>query len=340
MIPHILNKLQFEWADHLDKLSFRLESPLTFMTLGTPEDKLGKAIIFIFGNGDHRPRLIAKIARTPEYYPWVEYEHEVLQELSSYSSIKNSIPIPLALFRLGNEHVALETVVSGTQVSTLLNRWQHLRPHQVRRDVFLVHDWLIILKKSTQMGEFVFPGSAYLEDRIAQVRPHLSELGFRNLDMTSILAQADTHQGMSLPLAGQHGDLWPNNCFFDQENFGVIDWENYSRESFPLYDLFFYLTTYAFAYPWSKLRQISRPEIFIRSIFRDTWYAHIFLDSVRSYFKVFTIPTETAQIFYFQFLIDAALHYAGRNVGRDNIWLFLIPIFLENQASSIFSRMC
>jgi hypothetical protein len=139
-------------------------------------------------------------------------------------------------------------------------------------------------------------------------------------------------------MAVEHGDLWPNNCFINNDQIGVIDWEDCSWDKSPLYDLFFFITTYSFSYPWKKYQRALREDAFSKAFLDENWYSKKILACVVEYFAKFNIPAEAAHPLYFSFLMDAALHYVGWNLGIDNIWLSLIPLYVEDQERSIFRR--
>jgi len=339
VISEILFRLTSDWSDVVALAGVQLTQPLAVLGLSNPDDEIGKTIIFVHSSGEAQPSLVVKIARTEKYQESVKHEHEALTHLSLIPFVNKSIPLPVGLFSVGSETVAVETVISGSKLSVLLNRWKRNRASQVRKDIRRTSDWLVAFKDGTLNGRQIFNGRNSIESRLGLLEPHLAEIGVHSFKVTDILTLADDYQGLELPLAGEHGDLWPSNYFIDNNQVGIIDWENFAYAKHPLYDFFFFLTTYAFAYPWSKWHKASPLQSFRKIFLKGNWYSELVLDAITRYFDVYAIPIEASACFFAQFIIEAAIRYSDRNVGRDNVWLFVLQAFVENLRNSVFFTM-
>ncbi len=336
MLDEVVTRLTSDWAEAVAQTGKTLKQPLAVLGLGNPEDEIGKTIVFVYSAGTSQPALVLKIARTPQYQESVVYEHEVLKHLSAFPEIRQSIPQPVGLFKVGHEAVAVETALPGAKLSVLLNRWKRNRVGLVRSDIERTCDWLLTFKRATSRGMQAFEGGAAIADRAQLLKPHLADIGVSSLDLDALIAIAENQRGLELPLAGEHHDLWPSNYFVRDEQACMIDWENFEFAKHPLYDFFFFLTTYAFAYPWSRWRATSQLQSFKDVFIKGNWYSNLVLDAVASYFAAYAIPLEAAPAFYAQFIIEAAITYSDRNVGWDNIWLSVLRAFVENLDDSIF----
>lgn len=63
-----------------------------------------------------------------------------------------------------------------------------------------------------------------------------------------------------------HGDFWARNLLIDEAGrAGVVDWELFSRNASPLFDLFHFPLTYGLNWPWTRYQQLPPEPAFAKT---------------------------------------------------------------------------
>ncbi len=200
-----------------------------------------KIIYYIFEKKKKLPFAVVKMTRAAEFNYRLENEYRVLDELNARSIVEER-SYPQVLFF--GQHNGL---------SVLCQKAMHGRPFRVRTEATagcpLAHDaiqWLMRLgirsENGSTTGREVADALATLLKRFNDIY-QLSQVE-RDFLHRQIGAIADSSE--SFPLVFQHGDpgTW-NMLVSDKNEVIVIDWEAGEPQGMPLWDLFYFIRTYA-----------------------------------------------------------------------------------------------
>ena len=219
--------------------SLELGSPVESVSLILLADgaaTTNKLVGFAFADGDRRPRLVAKLARVPEFEPAIEREAANLRAVQAgFPSAPRGIPRVLFFDR--DWSVVGETMLGGRPLDMLLDRKRY-GELAVR-----VTDWLCELADQRRPARpeewwdrlvarplefFARSFGAAGQAELGETRAHLETLG-------------------TLPLVPEHRDCAPWNIHVDGEAGIVVhDWDSAEPRGLPLLDLVYFLACAAF----------------------------------------------------------------------------------------------
>lgn len=217
------------------------------------------AALQISGHGGHRsyllyshrspyPLAVAKVAATDAMATALSAEQQSLERVRALPSrgewTQQTVPEPLACWRIGTTTVLLETCLPGQQLTAKVRRRVRVGVHHAREDLALPLAWLSDLQHSSAHG------TAFLLDpdlvaRAAMHRPYGVPVGQWEAFAAAAAESARERAGLPVPAVLSHGDLWPGNLLVGgPAGLAVLDWEASRPDGSPVSDLLFLLLTY------------------------------------------------------------------------------------------------
>lgn len=258
----------------------------------------GPSFLLFDGSGSG-PRCHLKLARTAERRRSLEHEHATLRRLAAVGAVGAGVPEPLALFPAGDWLVLAQRCLPGTPLSVRVRRRPHLR--RARTDVRRALAWLRGFQAATSDGSSTVIDGAAVRDAVGV---HAASLP--SAFVASVLAAADRHAGLRVPLVFAHGDYWPGNVLLDREEIGVVDWEGAASGRSPVDDLFFFLLTYALCVPGPRWR-IPEPSEAVGAVLRTGGrFSTLARAEVRSFLAASGLPASSAHLLGALFLFEQA----------------------------------
>lgn len=341
MLPVLLRQLSGEWLDPLRRADVVLKPPLSALEVTANRDQAAKATFLIFSAGQSQPSVVLKWARSPDAQTRLAHEYQALSDISAIPALQSSVPGLLGRFGLGDGLAIVESCLPGTPLSVLLSRHERTQAEHIRHDLFRAHVWVQLLQTATALGAMQFPGRTAVEQRIerlAHAGPRREVLPRAFLDR--LCREADDYQELRLPLAGQHGDFRPSNFMVDTSQVGVVDWENFTRGTLPLDDIFNFAIGLTQAYPRAKVNGSTAREAFHHAFVESNWFSNLIGEYVNRYLRAMHLPEQAAYLLFSLFLMDMATLESQRGLvygsGRDAPWQQLLITYAQNEKHSIF----
>jgi aminoglycoside phosphotransferase (APT) family kinase protein len=225
------------------------------VVVGLSRDENPKSTVIAWDPARRGPRLVAKVARSPQAV------HAVLAEATALTAVAEldpdlvggTVPRALGVRRDETGAVLVTTVVPGVPMAVDYHRWRHTaRPPAVREDLSRALAWL------DELGRIPVP------DRSARAGSHAARtpwtpaglaarLGERWPDDGLAAAVGDAvgalASGLALPPDAPrvvvHGDYWCGNVLrADGIVSGVVDWEHASIGGDALHDVTRFVLAY------------------------------------------------------------------------------------------------
>lgn len=300
-----------------------LRSPLEVLALEDyQETGRCQTVLFLFEGEAPVPCAIAKTTQDTAHRSVLEQELSALDALHSTleEGLRATIPKPLALLRLHNLTVLVETPMPGRSFYfQMRNTW---RPSRYVHDHFeRARRWLVQFQQATQRGEKNFDQSALEQDVAAPLERFLElcdPCTHERRMIADTLALARKLIGERIPLVACQGDFWARNLIDDNGTaLGVVDWERFRPAGLPFSDLFMFATSYALSYAW-KLGFWSNPAAAFCAAFMSRSSLSYF---VRGYLARYGDETHlTAQmleVFFTVFLAQRSLEEVQPSLGED-----------------------
>jgi len=278
---------------------------------------LRKVNFLVFNHRERQPVLVLRLAQLDEQRAFLKNEYETLGKLVRHESLSPAIPHPVGLFELDNMLVAVESIVPGISLFTLLCRRKHTRPFEVKKDLRLACDFLYDLEQATLDGYIPFPNSDMIRDKFEQLRSTYSSIDLPKDSEQQLLEIADEHRSLMIMRCGRHGDYWPGNLLLSPKGIGVIDWEGFTHPDLLFLDIFFFMTTYALSYPWYGWKSCSTEKAFVLGFIEKNWLSAIIKETLELFFLKVNVPPRAMYLLFNLFLMEMSLPSAITNDPRD-----------------------
>ena len=190
-------------------------------------DPLSRAVLLIFPEGSRSPHWALKFARVRAYDESFLADERGLGLIAAAGErAAHRAPRLLGRFEIDGFHASVETAAVGQPLNHLLDS---SRPRSTKLAmVDRVATWALELAVST----------ATRTDVVGMQRRRLTE---------EVLSKWPTPPALGpqlgdVPAVTQHNDLATWNVMVSGSDFCVVDWESAMPHSFPLWDLFYFLT--------------------------------------------------------------------------------------------------
>ncbi|MEQ1760648.1 MAG: aminoglycoside phosphotransferase family protein [Vicinamibacterales bacterium] len=255
-----------------------------------------------------RPTYIAKMVRDAAFSPRLENEHRALARLEALK-IGDLGTVPRSVFYGHHAGLAIvgETIVDGVP---LLDRTDLAAGCRYLRSAI---DWFTTLGVAGAAGRNAAPGETAATvgglfarfQEIYQLPPEEERFLRRQVE---VLGEA----GASLPLVMQHGDpgIW-NMLATPEGRVAILDWESAEEAGVPLWDLFYFLRTYAVAAARAGGTRDSLAA-FTERFVRPSLLGRASSEAVRSYCAAVGVPRPLIEPLFYTCWMHRALKEATR----------------------------
>lgn len=210
------------------------------------ETEWNRIVLLLFDPNASVPTAAIKLPRTPVFNQQVEWEHDILRELSSNLAppIRRSIPTS-ALFRWNGLAVSAETCVTGSSLSSRAGP----AANDALEDLRLTVAWLASFHRETTID--TVPAREWLTQRLVNgmCADYAATFGLTDAEtrlFATLSQRLDVAGPGLLPIVWQHGDFGPPNVYLDRSHVSVIDWET-ARRGPALADLLYFVTDWSAA---------------------------------------------------------------------------------------------
>ncbi|MEW6144420.1 MAG: aminoglycoside phosphotransferase family protein [Thermodesulfobacteriota bacterium] len=246
---------------------------LSAMMLARGADSVDKNVLYIYRGRDNNPSAIVKISKSEDSADMLRNESEVLRAINDKFRKIRGVPKILCRSLGGEINISIQTVVSGVELSSLLNESNY------RQYAEMITGWLVNFAENTR--------TELPEDwRAKMVFSVLSELdsllgGAVSPDFMSKTVKS--LEGVEIPcLVCEHRDFGPQNIYVNGENPGVIDWEFSRLSGLPALDLIFFLTRASMQIQGAP-RSIAIRECYRQMLDGDTFTGTVFRNCMDTY---------------------------------------------------------
>jgi phosphotransferase family enzyme len=224
-----------------------------------------KVILYLFAPGSHRPALIVKTTRAPEFNARLQNEAQALADIHQRGLVPDGAA-PHVLFSgtEGGLLMVAENVVEGTSLERAIGRdggeW-----------VEAGFEWITRLaepsaeRHASRRGEL----SAAME-QIIQMADALYALGAEERRMIGAAAARLGDSSLSVPVVYFHGDATVKNAMVTPAGeVAFLDWEAADPLGVALWDLFYFARSAALSGKGLRRRLAAQPVRLIRALAED-----------------------------------------------------------------------
>ncbi len=296
-----------------------------------------KVIFYLFEQNRRQPRAVVKMTRDPEFNHRLENEYRMLSWLKEKRFVRaDSFPEPL-FFDYHNELAVLG--LSAVEGEPFRARTSAKPDCPLARDAI---NWLVELgtrsvDKTSVSSKNVVSGLFYLFDsfnRLYQLsEPHQAFLA----EQIRIISER-SHE---FPVVVQHGDpgTW-NMLATKQDRVIVIDWEAGEPQGMPLWDLFYFLRTFA---SWIARQQGRRDSFknFYESFLKSSPLRVLLHDSIARYCDQVGVAAELVRPLFYTSWMHRALKEATR-LTTDQLegghYVNLLRLTIDQKSSVMMSK--
>ena len=219
---------------------------------GSDRSPSAKVTLILFGE-DGAPAAAVKIARDEEAERAIRAEHDALTELRSLPSpvVRAAAPTPLALRRVAGRLALIMSPAAGRPMITDYHTPGHTAdPARVANDFEAAGQWLGSFQLETREAERPLDAEALERGVETVLARYRSEIGWSRGEealFDDVRERASALLGLSMPLAGVHGDYWMGNLLRQAGRVsGVVDWELSRRAGLPFRDVYKLPLSYGF----------------------------------------------------------------------------------------------
>ena len=219
-------------------------------------------MLFAFGPGSHRPFLVAKVNRDRVRSDVIqgEFVHQRKAFDLTLSEWAGTVPRPLGSFDIGGDLYAFSQYVESD------TSWNDGSPDWKRAMELELVDWLAALHEASKR-----PTAEPDLHAVRSIAETFTDIFDPGASVRNVLGEAaeimcQEHSGGSDSIL-VHGDFWPGNWIFHDNQFAVVDWEHARHSSSPALD--------EFLYPLSVLTDLDN----LRDSSRVTHFSDLYRDS-------------------------------------------------------------
>jgi aminoglycoside phosphotransferase (APT) family kinase protein len=328
---------------HIDALELR-RLPVTGLVLGIDRDPRAKVTLLLFDDLGE-VCAVAKVARDHRSEPALEQEYAALCHLACapIPALRDHVPAPLMLDRVGERLVVVTTAIPGTPMTVGYYTPGHVSdPVAVRRDFDLAGGWLAKFQSATTTAPVTL-GDELFQDHVKPVlgryRLHVGwsdweAEAFADLEEET---RALPHQPAALGVV--HGDYAIGNLLVDGPSLaGVIDWELSRPAGVQLSDVLKFAASYSsfldraappragvmHGHPgWQAARQRWQSPSgwtnltgFMYGFYGEGWYPDLVRTFVSRHAARLGLPPAAVPVLMRTFVVEQATVLANRTYAR------------------------
>jgi len=250
----------------------------------------------------------------------LEYEFNNLRKINKL--LQDETPEPYFYKKFGHYYILAEGFKHGTQVSKL---------YLTKNLVQSIFQSLIKFHKASYKGNFYFDNH-HMDEMVVSPFSQFLKINSSKLferEIKQLLDSVNQMKGYALPYIPQHSDFCLGNILFDQlsKRLYIIDWADFGKTYFPLYDAFLFIISYYF-----------HPEKF-SGFLEDSVINNAFIEGLNLYLKHFEIDKRWVRIL---FLISLITFFNQNYPERKKAWQTLKDLIMfsfKNKQTMFFNKL-
>ncbi|OGL45723.1 MAG: hypothetical protein A2161_00710 [Candidatus Schekmanbacteria bacterium RBG_13_48_7] len=263
----------------------------------------------LFEKNKKFPEIVAKIARTTPGKKIYNTEFENLQilENTGLNSPVQTVPKPLGKWEVDDVLITFQDALQGPLMKNVPGKII-FSSSNVLRNLSSVTKWLNTFQSNFGILQKKMTETFYKNTVLKSIYTFLNRYLISEADMKFLINRFEKKsslQGQTIPFVVRHGDFCTANIIMQIDSIGVIDWEFALRPYFPLFDLFYFLSSVR--YPFHGYQSESNHFDSFISVF---WGRNYFNESVRMIIRetceTLGIPENIVHDFFLLSLIDVA----------------------------------
>ena len=337
MLIELLDILEHELRDSLNLSGVKIHPPLSVLKISNNDLASRKINFLVFNHHEWKPILVLRLAQGDEQEPFLKNEYETLSRLVKYPALAGAIPLPLGLFEFKNNLLAVESILPGVSLFTILHRGKHTHPFWVKRDFRLACDFLHELERVTTDGYTPFPDSNMVQSKLDQLSSTYAPFNIPKDYENQLLEIADEHRSLMIMRCGRHGDYAPGNLLLSPKGIGVIDWEGFAYPDLLFFDIFYFITTYALSFPWYAWKSCSNEKAFGLGFIEENRLSAIIKETLELFFLKVNVPPRATNLLFNLFMMEMSLPSAIKNDPRDPPqhfkWFNMFQTLIQSKSS-------
>ena len=317
-----------------DVLHIEKTAKISIMKVGGSTATYASVSFLVFINDDDSPLLFAKV---PRIFAYDEKLYNEFKNLSYfYQTIRNpelrkTIPAPLTFSRDKHFPVLIESALAGKSMSL------DLREKSVPYYFKILIDWLVSFHKETEslrvtigdvsLKKYLNATTDYFLSKLDKTNQALFNDFFRNL-----FVKIDSFKGEIIPITSVHGDFNPFNGLILRDNkLNIVDWEDSSINSLPLFDLYNLLVVSSYSMLCDKGTQEER---FNERFIKQNYFKDLADRCMIDYCNRMDINADLARLFiplYFASRANKELEQQRNNKNLFLTWTAMLRKYVQQE---------
>jgi len=198
----------------------------------------GKVIFFVFADSSPRPACVAKVLRNEACFEKMRCAYEVLQSFARVSALSDKVPRALALERIADTWVLLESFTDGSPIPLTVGADGLPKPAQARFSLDRAFEFLELLHNKIArpvvlMGEV---SRTVMEPLLKRAQSSLSLTQAEQVLIGLLHAELERMKDLKVRPVLAHGDFCRHNVIIHCGHARVLDWDVSSEGLPPLFD--------------------------------------------------------------------------------------------------------
>jgi len=298
MLPELTQRLLAQWPNlPMDR---QRPNKLSFLGMRTRVEA-GYALFLAFADSDNVPWGMVKIARGSTAATYLQREWNILSHFQKYKLDVPGVSLPRPIF---NE------VVSGARiVVTTAPPGQAMGiGNSPARDLATLADRLAQFAYATRAAQPAWMVRQELKNSFEQLGNTFAGLSDREMKVFEgwITQGCEMIGDTQTEVIATHGNLHRQNIWLQRGQIAIINWEHGDLASFPLFDLFIFVTTYSLP-PESRGSLAGYLHTFREMYFIEGPTTDLVCQAIVSYCQALNFPLDGVLSHFGIFLAQAAL---------------------------------
>jgi hypothetical protein len=317
--------------------------PLHWIKIGNPDLDSDKVVFLLFSDRQKTPCLVIKAARLPHNREKLQIEFEI-QEFLWNAPLKFPIVArPIRMVNTSPLPYTMESWIPGYSMPRLMYMRRHITGREGREDIQKIFERILFPFQSVTRKNIphCLLRSAF-ESVFTNLKDCDNELRIPDDALQNLRGIISQDNCAALPYTGEHGDFWSGNIVIDQDQYRVLDWETYQPESLPLYDMLFFLATYAMNFPWSAKKNLPKSEAFLMGFLQEPWFIQAVQEQIQIFNQHYQQKPGKAMLYFALFLIRMVTQKQcdkTRDIENYRVWQTTTQNFFNqyNQFSRVYA---
>ena len=333
MLPQVTQYLFENWKDIFPELE---KKPSRIDYLGMVGSKEGGKTSFLaFIEKRKKPIFIIQILRDPTLINEFLNNRDILLYLhSSGDFFKNSVPKIILFNEFGGSWYCVQAILEGEPMRAHLARNGLPNLKEADSNFNLVKNWLTEFSLKTRSKDSI--SNIFIKEKFFKLtiefqqyfRIEKAEKEYLEKILEEIVDQKNAATGLSF----RHGDFCRHNILVGNDSkIKVIDWKFSQKNSFPLYDLLFFIITY-----FQQLREKGKinDRLFClnKTFFEKNDYSSLVSQLVKDYCKELKIDTSLIKLFFVNLILEKAIF---EQRVKEQIWINFFHFSVKNDSNFI-----